>query len=98
VPGTDSFAGFTLHRELELHAQAGIPISDVLHNATLGCARVMKRDKVTGSIAVGKEADIILVDGDPGARIEDIRKVSLVVRGGRIHLPADIYPAMGIRP
>ena len=98
VLGTDGFAGFTLHRELELHVRAGIPTSDVLHMATLGSARVMKRDKVTGSIAVGKEADVILVDGDPGVRIEDVRKVTLTVRGGRMFSPADIYPAMGIRP
>lgn len=34
--GTDSLAGFTLHRELELHVKAGIPMGRVLSDATLG--------------------------------------------------------------
>src|SRR5207237_10439681 len=73
VAGTDSMAGFSLHRELELYAQAGIPPARVLQIATLGAARVMKRDRELGSIAPGKLADMILIDGDPTARISDIR-------------------------
>jgi hypothetical protein len=41
VAGTDALAGFQLHRELELYAQAGIPPADVLYIATLGAAQVM---------------------------------------------------------
>ena len=44
VAGTDSLAGFALHRELELYVEAGIPPSEVLKIATIGAARVMKRD------------------------------------------------------
>ena len=43
VLGTDSLPGLMLHRELELHALAGIPNADVLRNATLGSAKVMGR-------------------------------------------------------
>ena len=44
VAGTDSYAGLALHRELELYTKAGIPAPKVLQLATLGAARVVKRD------------------------------------------------------
>lgn len=40
------------------------------------------RDSVIGSIAVGKQADLVIVNGDPSARIEDIRNVELVFKQG----------------
>jgi imidazolonepropionase-like amidohydrolase len=97
VPGTDAFAGFALHRELELYAQAGIPAPEVLRIATLGSARVAKRDRELGSVAVGKLADLVLVDGDPAARISDIRKTALVVKDGVVYEPAKMYGAVGVR-
>lgn len=98
VAGTDSTPGFALHRELELDAEAGIPAPEVLKIATLGAARVMKRDAELGSIAPGKLADLILVDGDPAARIGDIRRVSLVVKDGKLYEPAALYRSIGVRP
>ena len=65
VAGTDSLAGFALHRELEIYGEAGIPAPKVLQLATIGAARIMKRDQEVGSIKPGKFADVILVDGDP---------------------------------
>lgn len=98
VAGTDSMAGFALHRELELYVEAGIPAPQVLQLATLGAARVMKRDKDLGSIAPGKLADLILVNGDPTARINDIRRTATVVKDGTIYDAAKLYEANGIRP
>ncbi len=66
--------------------------------ATLGAARVLKRDGELGSITPGKLADLILVDGDPAARITDIRRVSLVVKGGDVYESAALYKAVGVRP
>jgi imidazolonepropionase-like amidohydrolase len=98
VAGTDGWAGFGLHRELELYVRAGIPPTEVLRIATLVAARVMKHDDERGSIAPGKLADVILVDGDPSTNISDIRKVSTVVRNGVVYKSADIYRALGIKP
>ena len=98
VAGTDGWAGFGLHRELELYVRAGIPAPEVLRIATLGAARVMKHDNERGSIAPGKLADVILVDGDPSTNISDIRKVSTVVRNGVMYRSADIYRALGVKP
>ncbi|HEX8853572.1 MAG TPA: amidohydrolase family protein [Pyrinomonadaceae bacterium] len=98
VAGTDSMAGFALHRELELYVEAGIPAAEALRIATIGAARVMKRDGELGSITAGKLADLILVDGNPAERISDIRRVSLVVKDGNVYEPAALYRSIGVRP
>ena len=98
VAGTDSYAGLALHRELELYEKAGIPAPKVLQLATLGAARVVKRDSELGSIAPGKLADVILVDGDPSTHISDIRRVKTVVRDGVVFQVADIDKALGVIP
>jgi len=96
--GTDSMAGFALHRELELEAQAGIPASQVLQNATLNAARIMSLDKDLGSIAPGKLADVILINGDPTVNISNIRNTALVVKDGVLYKPAELYPELGVTP
>lgn len=98
VAGTDGLPGFTLHRELELYAQAGIPPAEVLRIATLGAARVAHRDQELGSIAPGKLADMVLVEGDPAKRISDIRQPTLVIKDGAFYEPAALYKALGIKP
>ena len=97
VAGTDATPGFALHRELELWVRAGIPPAEVLRRATLGAAQVMKHDDTRGSIARGKLADVILVDGNPATNISDIRKVELVVKDGVIYRSAELYKALGIK-
>jgi len=98
VPGTDALSGFSLHRELELYVEAGIPPAEVLRMATLGSARVMKKDGELGSVEPGKLADLILVDGDPVARISDIRRVALTVKDGVVFDPAAVYATVGVKP
>jgi len=98
VAGTDSLPGFTLHRELELYTKAGIPAAKVLQIATLGAARVIKRDSELGSIAQGKLADMILVDGDPTKNISDVRRVRTVIKDGVVYETADLDHALGVRP
>jgi imidazolonepropionase-like amidohydrolase len=97
VAGTDSLAGFTLHRELELYVQAGIPPAEVLRIATLVPAQVLKREQDLGTIEPGKLADFIIVDGDPTKNISDIRKVRHVVKDGKVYDPAAIYREVGVK-
>jgi imidazolonepropionase-like amidohydrolase len=98
VAGTDDLAGVVLHRELEYYVAAGIPAPKVLQIATLGGARVMKHDDERGSIAAGKLADLILVDGDPTVKISDIRRVVTVIKDGNVYDPAALYEVLGVRP
>jgi len=96
--GTDAMAGFALHRELELDVQAGIPAPEVLRLATLGAARIMGFEHQLGSVRPGKLADLVLIDGDPAARISDVRKAVLTVKDGVVYRPAELYRELGVRP
>jgi imidazolonepropionase-like amidohydrolase len=98
VAGTDAMAGFSLHRELELYVQAGIPPAEVLRIATLGAASVMKHDDQLGSIAPGKLADLNIIDGDPSTNISDIRRVVTVIKDGKIFDARAVAAEMGVRP
>jgi imidazolonepropionase-like amidohydrolase len=96
--GTDALAGFSFHRELELDVQSGIPAPSVLQLATLGAARIMKRDTELGSVTAGKIADVVLVDGHPEENISDVRKTVLVVKDGAMYKPAELYKQLGVQP
>jgi cytosine/adenosine deaminase-related metal-dependent hydrolase len=98
VAGTDSMAGFALARELELWVEAGIPSAKVLQIATLGGARVMHRDRELGSVAPGKLADVIIVDGDPVADIHALRRVETVVKNGVVYSVPALDRAIGVQP
>jgi imidazolonepropionase-like amidohydrolase len=94
VPGTD---GSNYNSELENYERAGISASKVLQIATIVPARVMRDDKDYGSIAVGKIADLFLVDGKPAERVADLRKVERVVRAGRVYDPKVLRAALSNR-
>lgn len=96
LPGTDGFAGFDLHRELELYVQAGIPTEKVLQIATWGPAVYVGKSNEYGNIAIGLKADFILVEGDPVKNISDLRNRKLVFANGNIYDPAKLYRAISV--
>jgi imidazolonepropionase-like amidohydrolase len=98
LPGTDNDTGFTVHRELELYAQAGIPPAEVLRMATYDCDAYLGNAEDLGSIEPGKLADFMLVAGDPTKDISAVRQIRLVMKDGLMYLPSEIYSALGIRP
>ena len=99
VAGTDSgITGIALHHELALLVQCGIPAADVLRMATVDSARAMKQDKVFGTIAAGKRADLVVVDGDPLADITALRKVVSTMRGGVLYEAAALLAALSVKP
>jgi hypothetical protein len=97
VAGTDALAGFSLHRELELYVQAGIPPAEVLRIATLGAASVMKHDDQLGSIVPGKLADLDIVDGDPSTNISDVRRVVTVIKDGKVYDAKAVAAEIGMK-
>lgn len=98
VAGTDELAGFTLQGELELLVKAGLTPAQALQVATLNGAKFSNAASHKGQIAVGMDADLLLVDGDPTKNIADVRKLALVVTQGKAMYPTKIYQAMGITP
>ena len=98
VAGTDSGYGFALVRELELYVASGIPAAEVLQMATLGAARAAGQGERLGSIAPGKLADMILVDGDPSVDPGALRQLRLVVKDGALLEPEEMWRELGIGP
>lgn len=98
IPGTDALPGYSLHHELDLYTRAGIPPAEVLRMATLTSAEVMGVNKDLGTIAAGKLADMILIEGDPTKNIRDSRNITTVTKGGKVYDPAAIEKALGIAP
>lgn len=84
--GTDS--GVSRHgdnaREFTLMARAGMTPIDMIRAATIGGARHIGLDDQVGSIAAGKQADIIAVNGDPLADITVLEHVTFVMKGGEV--------------
>ncbi len=98
VPGTDDIPAFTLYSELAAYVKAGISNAEVLQIATIGSARVLGVDKRFGSIKIGEEADLILIDGNPLQNIEDIRRVNLVIKSDNYYYPYELHQQLGVKP
>ena len=87
VAGTDG-AGIEIVRELEIYVQAGFSPVEALATATIVPARMVGEEAKTGSIKVGKAADLALIEGDPSARIGELRQTRLIMLDGKL-LDAD---------
>jgi imidazolonepropionase-like amidohydrolase len=87
VAGTDG-SGIEIIHELEIYREAGFSPAEALAAATIVPARLVGQDGHTGSIKVGKAADLALVEGDPEANIGDLRHTRVVMLDGKL-LDAD---------
>jgi enamidase len=100
VVGTDPtgfggvVAGYSNQRALELLVQAGFSPLDAIRIATLNGAKYLGRDSSIGSIAAGKQADLVVVRGDPTTRISDVENVEIVFKGGVGYDSAKIFESV----
>jgi imidazolonepropionase-like amidohydrolase len=98
VAGTDmGFPGYSVARELELYVKAGLSPMEALQAATIVPAQVMKMDKQTGSIQPGKQADLVIIDGDPLKEIRNIRNVWMVIKEGQQYDPVVLHKMVGFK-
>jgi len=96
VAGTDG-PGIELVRELELYVAAGFTTTDALRSATILPATLVGAASHSGSIEPGKDADLVLVDGDPERNISDLRKTSLVMMDGLLMKADALRAAVGMQ-
>ena len=99
VMGTDAGNIGTLHgpsvfREMNLMQQAGLTPLQVLRAATTVGARAAHRDQVAGVIAVGRIADLVLLDADPTADIANASRIYRVVRSGNVYNPDELIASI----
>jgi imidazolonepropionase-like amidohydrolase len=75
-------AGFGDQREVELLVEAGFTPLEAIHIATANGAEFLGESNQIGTIAPGKTADIVVINGDPSANIKDIENVEIVFKDG----------------
>jgi imidazolonepropionase-like amidohydrolase len=84
LAGCDAMiAGFCVHDELAAMVAAGMTPQAALQTATINPARYLGREMTLGTIAVGKSADLVLLDGNPLEDIANVRRIRGVVSAGR---------------
>jgi imidazolonepropionase-like amidohydrolase len=86
--------GFADQRGIELLVEAGFTPVEAIRVATLNGAIYMRREKTIGSIEAGKNADLLVVKGDPGTNINDIENVALVFKDGVAFDPQKILDSV----
>jgi len=84
--GTDTgIGGFRYHDEMAWLVRAGMSPAAVVRAATLDAARYAQADDRFGSIAVGKVADVVLLEANPFEAIANTRRIWAVLLGGRLY-------------
>jgi hypothetical protein len=86
--------GFANQRQIELLVEAGFTPVEAISIATLNGARYLGRDSRIGSITPGKQADVVIVAGDPSKTIADIRRVETVFKRGVGYDPARLIESV----
>ena len=100
IAGTDPTGGggvvpgYSNQRQLELLVEAGFTPIEAIRIGTLNGATYLGRGDRVGSIAVGKQADLVVIAGDPSATIADVRKVETVFKQGIGFDPAKLVASV----
>lgn len=89
-----TIAGLGDWRDMELMVAGGLTPLEAIKVATFNGAVALDRQASIGSIAVGKNADLILVDGNPAANIADIEKTEIVFKDGVGYDTAKIFASV----
>jgi imidazolonepropionase-like amidohydrolase len=88
VAGTDptgagrTIAGYANRREIELLVEGGFTPLEAIKICTLNGAKYLNRDRDIGTIEAGKQADLVLVTGDPEQDIRQLRQMEIVFKHG----------------
>jgi len=86
--------GYSNQRELELLVESGFTPLEAIRIGTLNGATFLGRADRAGSIAVGKDADLVVIAGDPETRISDVRNVQIVFKQGIGYDPAKLIESV----
>jgi imidazolonepropionase-like amidohydrolase len=84
APMRNVYPGYALHDELERFVDAGFTPADALRSATRVPAMLFGIENEAGTIAIGKRADLVLLDADPLRDIRNTRRIDAVVLDGRL--------------
>lgn len=99
VMGSDAGNIGTLHgpaifREMALMQQAGLTPSQVLRSATVNGARALRQSGQTGTVSVGKRADLVVLDANPLADLANLSRARRVIRNGVVFDPQALIDSL----
>jgi enamidase len=86
--------GFADQRQIELLVEAGFPPVEAIRIATQNGAAFMGRGDRIGSLARGKQADLVVVAGDPSTTVADLRRVEIVFKNGAGYDPEKLVASV----
>jgi imidazolonepropionase-like amidohydrolase len=86
----------SLHLNLRSQVKYGLAPWQALETVTSTAAKAARVDKDLGTLEAGKLADLILVEGDPLANIDDVAKVQCVMKNGKIRSVSEVMKPFGI--
>jgi imidazolonepropionase-like amidohydrolase len=89
-----AMAGFGDLRNLELLVEAEFTPAEAVQIATLNGAKWLKIDDKVGTVTPGKQADLVLIQGNPATRISDVRNVKVVFKDGVGYDPAKLIQSV----
>ena len=78
-------SGFALHQEFDLLRQAGLSPLTILQMTTLNGAKFLGRENRMGSVEVGKDANLVVLDSNPAVSVQALHQIRAVVRGGTFY-------------
>jgi imidazolonepropionase-like amidohydrolase len=82
--------GFGMYEEMKLYKNAGLSNYQILKCATLNAAKHLKQDKIWGSIEIGKQANLILLNSNPLDNIDHIKEVEATIIQGRYYTQKEL--------
>lgn len=85
---------FSLYRELEIFAEAGIKPIDILKTATYNGAFAIGRTDLIGSLEAGKAADFVVLNANPLENISNVRQIFRVGKNGTIFIPEEVTKSL----
>jgi len=89
-----ALAGFADQRNIELLVAGGFTAVEAIQIATLNGAKFLGMEKQIGSIEAGKRADLVVIEGNPAAKIADIENTRIVFKGGVGYDPAKLLESI----
>jgi imidazolonepropionase-like amidohydrolase len=89
-----ALAGFADQRNLELLVEGGFTPLEAIRIGTLNAAQFLSEQDRIGTISAGKQADLLVIDGNPAARIADLEKIKLVFKDGAGYDPGKLLESV----
>ncbi|WP_298546316.1 amidohydrolase family protein [uncultured Aquimarina sp.] len=85
-----TYSGVSLHSELEAMVSAGLKPLEALKTSAYNGSNYLKKDKITGTIEIGKVSDLVILNSNPLLNIKNTRDIYQVIKGDQVYDPKKI--------